>query len=73
MQATNNCNVPATKILSTEDQDRSKDILRAIFVHKELWSKNGYPQRTTLWKKWSKLLNHPLLENYLQDNEGIIC
>ena len=72
MQATNNSNVPATKILSREGQDRSKDILRAIFLHRELWGKNGYPKTTTLWKKWSQLLNHTLLQDYLQNNEGII-
>ena len=70
MEKSNNCKIPATKVLSREDQDRRKDILRAIFVHKELWTKNGYPKATTIGKKWNVLLNHPILTDYLDNNEG---
>ena len=63
-------NFPVTKPVSLVGQDRSKDILRALFVHKELWTKNGYPKKTALQKKWSILLNHPILAEYLDSNEG---
>ena len=63
-------NVPATKPVSTVGQDRKKDILRAIFVHRELWTKNGYPKKTTIQKKWSILLNHQILTDYLANNQG---
>ena len=61
---------PVTKPLSTVGQDRKKDILRAIFVHRDLWSNNGYPKKTTIQKKWPMLLNHPSLLEYLSRNEG---
>ena len=64
-------NLPVTKPVSTVDQDRKKDILRAIFVHRELWTKSGYPKKTTIQKKWSLLLNHPILTEYLAANKGI--
>ena len=65
-------NFPVTKPVSTVDQDREKDILRAIFIHKELWSKNGYPKKTALQKKWATLLNHQILIDYLNSNEGTV-
>ena len=64
-------NLPVTKPVSTVGQDRKKDILRAIFVHRELWTKSGYPKKTTIQKKWSVLLNLPILTEYLASNEGI--
>ena len=63
-------NAPATKPLSTVGQDRKKDILRAIFVHRELWTKNGYPKKSTIQTKWPIFLNHPLLIEYLDKNQG---
>ena len=63
--------LPPKKPVSTVSQDRSKDILRAIFIHRELWSKTGYPKKTTIQKKWRILLNHPSLMEYLSNNEGM--
>ena len=70
MEKVNNCQVPATKVLSKDNEDRTKDMLRAIFVHKELWNEHGYPKSTTIRKKWNLLLNHPALKNYVETNEG---
>ena len=63
--------IPVTKPVSTVGQDRKKDILRAIFIHRELWSKSGYPKKTTIQKKWPLLLNHPSLVQYLENNKGM--
>ena len=71
MAATINSKVPCTKALSIEGQDRSKDILRAIFIHRELWTPNGYPRSiNTIKSKWNLLLDHPLLIDYLENNQG---
>ena len=62
-----------TKAVSKASDDSSKDLLKCLFLHRELITdKNTYPSRWTVNRKWNKLLAHPTLQTYLQSNQGMI-